>query len=65
MGKSHSAPATAPAVPNTVMALGVRRKRTSHAPIGSVTRETEARAKMFSMGLWNAPNGRDDLARAA
>jgi len=36
-------------VPTTVTALGVRPRASNHAPIGSVTRETDARAKMFSM----------------
>ena len=48
-GMNHSALATAPIVPATVTALGVRPRASSHAPIGSVTRETDARAKMFSM----------------
>jgi hypothetical protein len=49
-GKSHIAKPTAPAVPMSVIAFGVSPMRTSQTPIGSVTRETEARAKMFSMG---------------
>jgi hypothetical protein len=50
LGNAHSEKPTAPAVPIRVIALGVSPMRTSHSPIGSVTRETEARAKMFSMG---------------
>ncbi len=51
LGKNQRVAATEPMVPSTVMEFGVSPRRTSHAPMGSVTRETEARAKMFSMGL--------------
>jgi hypothetical protein len=56
-GKNHRAAATVPTVPITVIAFGVRPARTSRAPIGSVTRETDARAKMFSIGLSVTPAG--------
>src|SRR3978361_521170 len=54
-GKKARAQAIAPAVPSTVIAFGVSPARTSAWPIGSVTRETEARAKILSIGSSEAP----------
>ncbi len=49
------AAATEPTVPITVIAFGVRPARTSSAPMGSVTREMEARARMLSIGGFSGP----------
>ena len=51
------AAAMVPTVPITVIAFGLMPARTSSAPMGSVTREREARARMLSMRrfLWTLP----------
>ncbi|GLY37513.1 hypothetical protein Amsp01_035370 [Amycolatopsis sp. NBRC 101858] len=52
-------------MPSTVIAFGVSPTRTSAWPIGSVTRETEARAKILSIGSSEAPGYEDRVGEGS